>query len=292
MLRASSQNSPFRYGKSNDIYFMDTAERRTLGITDIYTVSRYKSEHTGGMWENWDLSILEFGVEEVKDSWSPLNLPEDFQYSLDTVLNLFEFLNGSVYSFDNNKLIGYGGQGYGSFDWFDLETRTDSTSIFTKFCVGHCGDQCQTYSKNVFDKNGLLRYTVNYPCEVSQTDKFNEEYVTPRMLDECLKIMGMPATDTVFVRYNDRGLFIDDGMDEVVPDQLSAEETFALNDSNEEYAFYQIYVDHTPMEEFIQKKLGMKPKAIVMEIYMYGVLSFVLNDQQKYERGREVMLEQ
>lgn len=284
--------SPFDYGKNKQIYFLSGEERDSLGIEEITCVLQLPENDRGGMGENWDVTVVQFSPELITDDWYPISMPATFKYNFDSLVADMKFLNGSRYELSDGMVGSYGGGGYGSFDWKDIERYGDSISIIATSCVGHCGDQPVRFSKNVFNDAGILLYNVNYPT-TEGSDMFPEEKLSLSAMNEILMagVNEENYPDTIFYNYTKSGLFIKPEEKDI---QMESIKSIFVSESHFNYKeFQQCYIGKIEMEKFISKKLRLLPELLLIEIYRYGVFSFALNPaNKKYYRTGTLELEQ
>jgi hypothetical protein len=267
---AGKTQSPFDYGQNKKIYFCSSEQREFLGIDQMIFVDQLPLGGRGGMGENWEVTSLSFSKDQVADQWAPIQKEEDFVYSLERITDSLQFLNGELYTFSNGELVSNGGTGYGTFDWKEVDRCPANRSVVTTTCTGHCGYRSTGLSENIFDTSGRLLYTLVYP----EQDSIEIE-------DPCDFIRKLMAVDTLRYAYDSTGL-------------LKAEIAglFGTGDIFYAYRFHQCYIGDIKMEKYLQQKFGFTPELLLVEIYRYGVFSFVLNKtDRKYYRGRTVMLE-
>lgn len=284
--------SPFDYGKNKQIYFLSGEERDSLGIEEITSVLQLPENDRGGMGENWDVTVIQFSPELITDDWYPISMPATFKYNFDSLTTDMKFLNGSRYELSDGMAGSYGGGGYGSFDWKDIERYGDSISIIATSCVGHCGDQPVRFSKNVFNDAGILLYNVNYPT-TEGSDLFPEEKLSLSAMNEILMagVNEENYPDTIFYNYTKSGLFIKPEEKDI---QIESIKSIFVSESHFNYKeFQQCYIGKVEMEKVISKKLRILPELLLIEIYRYGVFSFALNPaNKKYYRTGTLELEQ
>ncbi|MBK8874324.1 MAG: hypothetical protein IPN13_10530 [Bacteroidetes bacterium] len=284
--------SPFDYGRSKQIYFLSGEVRDSLEIEEITYVVQLPENDRGGMGENWDVTVIQFSPESITDDWYPISMPATFKYNFDSLTSDMKFLNGSRYELSEGIAGSYGGGGYGSFDWKDIERYGDSISIIATSCVGHCGDQPVRFSKNVFNDAGMLLYSVNYPT-TEGSDMFPEEKLSLSAINEILMegVNEENHPDTISYNYNKSGLFIKPEEKDI---QYESIKSIFVSESHFNYKeFQQCYIGKIEMEKFILKKLGILPDLLLIEIYRYGVFSFALNPaNKKYYRTSTLVLEQ
>jgi hypothetical protein len=290
-LELSSQ-SPFRYGQNKKVYFIGSMLREKLGIKDIYIIDHRRENDRGGMYENWDVVKISYDSSSIEDNWYPVSLDSNFRYNFDTILANAPFLNGTYYRFSDGQLVLSGGEGYGSFDYNEISRFGDSVSIMATSCTGHCGEQPVEYSKNIFSRNGRLIYTVSYPTP-EQDDEMKAP-VTLRDFDALLhsKVDAEHLPDTFYYGYDSKGLLLNAGEDNKIDSIDQVRKLFTNEDDLAHFKFHQCYIGNTAMEKFISRRIGYLPELVLIEIYRYGVFSFVLNESdRKYYRTGDVILE-
>ncbi len=294
--------SPFNYGQNKKVYFISSELRNKLGIQTIYSIDQRPLNDLGGMWENWDVTVISFDSSIVSDDWSPISLDSTYKFNFDSLTDNLNFLNGTRYEFSSGQLISYGGGGYGSFDWKEITRFSDTVSIIATSCVGHCGDQPITYSKNVFNKQRQLLHTVFYPTpkpdngiDTESDTKTFDDYVDTendtitfddyeRFFISLIKDADYSA-DTLFYKYDSNGHLLSDSKEKIISNSL-----FTYSGNPPAFIFHQCYIGKIKMEKYLLQKIGYVPELVLFEIYNYGVFSFVLKDK-KYYPTRTVILE-
>lgn len=280
--------SPFNYGQNKKVYFISTALRNKLGIKTIYSIDQRFENDRGGMNENWDVSVISFDTNLISDQWSPISLDSTYKYRFDSLTSNLQFLNGKYYEFANNELTAYGGGGYGSFDHKDIYKYSDTVSIIVTSCVGHCGDQPMTYSKNIFNKKGQLLYTVFYPTP-SKDWGIDANGDTTTLADYersfISLINGGHSADTLFYKYDNNDLLLNTSEIDYITNSSDVKKLFTYPPQS--YVFHQCYIGKTKMEKYFLRKIGFTPELVLIEIYKYGVFSFVFNntDKKYYQTG-------
>ncbi len=290
--------SPFNYGQNNKVYFVSSQQRDSLGIDSIYTIHQNEEDELGGMGENWDVMLITFGNETISDDWYPISLDSNFKFDFDSITTQMQFLNGTRYELIESQLLAYGGGGYGSFDWLEITHFSDRISIVATDCVGHCGGQPTRYSKNVFNEKGQLSYTVTYPIPAENDDNFRENNSDAestlaqyeKMLLSNVNEDNKP--DTVFYRYDAKGLFLGPINSVYIENAGDAKKLFAYSNDFGSEPFHQCYIGKEKMEKFVAQSLGFTPELLLFEIYRYGVISFAFSAaDKKYYRAWDIILE-
>jgi hypothetical protein len=285
--------SPFNYGHNKKVYFISAEQRQQLAIDTIYEVDQAYEGDEGGMGQNWDVQLLTFDNSSVTDGWYPISLDSTFQFSLDSIKTKLYYLNGSEYNLAGGQLTSYGGGGYGSFDWYEIFWPNDTASVVVKSCRGHCGDQPEQFSKNVFNKKGQLIYIVHYPTP--QSDYYDDAEWTMEQYERFLKsgIAEDITPDTTFYTYNKKGLLMKYNDEYKIDSAKNPRKLF--NGSGDWFfsAFHQCYVGLVEMEKYVKQHLNFLPELLLIEIYRYGVFSFTLNSKdEKYYRTMDIVLQQ
>jgi hypothetical protein len=291
-LGAFSQ-SPFNYGHRKRICFVSAAQRDSLGMKSITSISRDGRPEPGGQYR-WDVVIIDFDPETISCGWHPVWKDKDYVFNFDSLISEAVFLNGTQYHFRDKELEEYGGTGYGSFDWGRI-TRFEQVSYVETSCVGHCGEEPSRYSKNVLDDRGRVLYRVFYPLPKSlEADEDDYPDKSTPGGYEALVTSGISREnrpDTLFYKYDHKGLFLGDSKKSV----SSIKELYKLFSGPSAFSPHEIqrcYAGSIPMEEFMKAKLGYVPELLLVEIYPQGVFSFLLNKKdRKYYFRQERMLE-
>jgi len=276
--------SPFDYGQNKRVYFISTELRQELGFDRIYLIEKREDGYRG----EWQVVDIFFDSTEVFDNWTPGHRDDTFEFNFDTLISNLTNRYGNGYRFSNKKLnIRYGFHNphtiYVNF--------SDSVSIGTTFPYGRHGEI--GLSKNIFDKKGKLNYRIDYPAP---TDSANEtiELVDwashNAYLNSNVHAGNLP--DTVYIKYNKRGMLLEDMERTSVSKIKDIKSLFEYEGEYPEVTFHQIYVGKIEMEQFFLEKLGYQPELVLIEIYRYGVFSFLYNpENNKYHRTREIIIE-
>lgn len=281
--------SPFDYGKNREVYFISTEIRTTLGFDEIYTVYKGDASSQSGKGQNWEITAIAFGGDEISDSWIPVTRDDDFRYNFDSLVN-DPPLNGERYYFSQGQLTAHGGEGYGTFDRREILRVSDTVSVTEISCTGHCGGNHPVrYSKNVYSTAGRLLYTVSYPAPEEDAGLSDEgaPVADPEFLMQHATADNLP--DTVYYLYNARGLYTGKSGNSLPPGK-----TTGLFNPADYFngTFNQCYVGKVEMEKYFKKKLGYAPALVLVEIYRLGVFSFSLNPtDKKYYRTETIVLE-
>ncbi|HEY9046052.1 MAG TPA: hypothetical protein VIN08_09150 [Ohtaekwangia sp.] len=281
--------SPFNYGKDKQVYFLGLDDPMRLGIDIIYIVDQRSEEDRGGMDENWSVTTYSFASESIEVNWAPLSKPTNFRYNFDSLTSHPDYLNGRRYELSGIQLKAYGGEGYGTFDWQEITPVNDTLSIVASMCVGHCYNQPIVYSKNVFNKGRITRI-ITYPHAPADST----ETLLPENTDEYeayfSSLLAYGDPDTLNYYYNAKGLLLNIGKTDQHDDTNKQIKSFKDGVGSTSYKFHQCYIGRIPMEKFLKKKLGFMPELFLIEIYQYGVFSFILREK-KYYPGETVVLE-
>jgi hypothetical protein len=267
--------APFDYGRNKNIYYISTAEREKLEIFTIYEISQLKEGETGGMNENWDVTTTNFSPEKITEDWSIMNSYDDYKFNFDSIIEYARFINGTIFLFDNKQITEYGGYGYGSFNYSEIEKVNDTLSNIYTHCTGHCGNfETEQFSQNIFNDKKQLIYKLVYPERA-----LNDDSEFDNTISEDTSTAAKIIPDTIYYKYNAQNQLIRYGDKEINPNILY--NTFKLNNLDSNYKFHQTFVENIKMEDYIKNKLGYLPKLILLEIYRYGVFSFYLDPKSK-----------
>ena len=280
--------SVFDYGKNEDVYFISAAEIDSLGLSSFIEITGRQPGESGGMHENWDVMEYDFSYDGFVEKWSIAHLDDNWTFQLDSLLDNTRFINGFCLYLDRGDLQEYGGFGYGSFDYIEVLERNDSCSISLTNCRGHCGSFMKGHrSINYFSKDGRL--IQSHIFDEEPLDYAKDENEENRSNRDSLQQVNV--VDTFYYKYNDQGQLIqfnDYTFDPKNP--LKEYESKLIEDRNK---FYQMFVGETPMEEHIQKQLGVKPSLLILEIYRYGAFFLIYNSiEHKYYPLDIIVLEQ
>lgn len=283
--------SPFNYGQDKNAYYISKDEREKLGITIIYDISEQMEGETGGMNENWDIITTEFTDESITEDWSIINSSDNYQFNFDSIIEYARFINGTIYNLKNQQVTDYGGYGYGSFNYCDIEKINDTLSTVYASCTGHCGTNSAEYiSKTIFNKNQQIIYSLIFPPEYPEQELEEETSENDSLINNSISINTDTIPDTIYYEYNSENQIIKIGDKKIDPENLKSS-IHAYNEGSN-FKFHQNFIDNIKMEVFIKSKIGYLPHVILFEIYRYGVLTFVLDsEQQKYYGGEEMILE-
>lgn len=265
-------------------------------MNTIYSVSQRKEGETGGMGENWDVIVIDFDTDSVRDEWYPISKDSTYRYSFESLMEGAEPLNWTSYDFSKGELMSYGGEGYGSFDWHEITRLSDEVSIRATSCTGHCGNQPIEYSKQVFNKSGQLSYTVHYPTPIEPEGPIEREE-HKMSLQEYEKFLNSNVNaeqqpDTLYYRYDKKGLALKIYREKSITNAKEYKKLITNLNDIESSQFHQCYIGKIKMEKFIQAKLGFTPEMLLLEIYERGVFCFTLNPlDKKYYRTGDLQLE-
>jgi hypothetical protein len=290
----SVAQSPFNYGHNREVFFISAELREELGIDEILTVDQLPEGDRGGMNENWDIWLISFDSTEISDEWYPTTLDTNFVFQMDSLRSHMHFLNGNRYEFSGDQVVSYGGGGYGSFDWREISHVSDTLSVVSKSCVGHCGDQPVRYSKNVYNRKGQLIYNVRYPDMLVEIDEENAGKSIAN-LESAIRLENEERMkpDTLYYSYNRKGLLVAIGENAIKRRNLVLEEIQKNSRQVVESEFLQCFIGDLEMEKFLMNKIGFTPKTLLIEIYRQGVFTFTLNpSMNKYYRGSDIILEE
>jgi hypothetical protein len=312
--------SPFDYGQNKKVYFISTELRTKLGINTMHYVTQHEKGEENGMGGNWSMTQYSFDSDQVVVDWHSLKKGSNFVYTLKAVIEQSRYINGTTYRLADGRLTFYGGGGYGSFENKEIRHYGDTASVGETFCAGHCGpDMNVTFSKNVFNKQGQLLYTVTYPSVQYYQDSmdnlrlrfnperpdqdsaeikilpFNPELDSLQQFDLAMKLLVSEdyPPDTSYNKYNAKGKSLQFKFEEPGSDSLKILKPSSKKaPSRTSEPVNQLYIGQIKMEKYIAGKLGFLPELLLIEIYRYGVLSFNLDRKNlKYYEGETIVLE-
>lgn len=282
--------SPFNYGKNKNVFFISASQRKQWGMHVIYKLKQ--NEKDDGM----DLEAMTFEDESINNEWFPFDAGIRFSLNPDSLAANSTYLNGSSYELSNGMLDRYGGYGYGSFDEQEITRYSKRYSLVQTTCAGHCGGYGLRFTKNLFAQNGNILYSVNYPeINDSLADQFLSDSMSIADFDHTIrKVFGKDAIiDTVYYRYDKAGRLVQViNRGEKIDGSTRPEKLFRYSENFSADYFHQYYAGKEKFETFIKRKTGFLPDLILVEIYRYGVFSFLFNQaDKKYYSGKTIILE-
>lgn len=276
LLEGSAQN-PLDYGQSDSVYFISQNQIDALEIQSIYIVEVLND--TGGMNENIDLTEIDFTSHytDLSDEWYAC-YDSIYQYPvLDSVIANAMFINGYYWNYNGDTLSAAGMEGYGTLCMSFYENVDDYVQVET-MCKR---ESTVEFRKIYYHENGLPKYSVC--CEWWDDDEYLEEDYIPN-----------PVSD--YVLFGDTIHYIYDGNWKYMGTKAGANSELlpVFGEDLPKYygPFYQIYVAKAPMENYIQSRLGFKPKRILIEIYRKAALMFLYDSKiEKYVQVETIVLE-
>ena len=285
--------SPFNYGQNKQVYFISKEERHKMGLDTIYTFKLRKRAKEA----RWITEVTIFDSASVSDDFTLTSKDSTFKFNFDTLSSNFDgahFLYGRLYEFSNEMLTGYGTIGPGYNDWKIIKHLSDTASS-VETCKSGLPSELKIWSTNVFDENGRIICT--------RIDSSNKNY-----LEDSIKELidsSIVKAGTFFYNYNGKGLLLNYKTEEdtvYITDVKEIKKLFIdkylgypLSSGHKFscYKYHQCYVRNIKMEKYFKKKIGYLPELVLIELYQYGVFSFVFDKtDKKYYRTRDVLLEQ
>lgn len=269
--------NPFDYGKTDSIYFISSSGIDRLGIEVIHIVDPEQEGQTGGMNQNINLSIIDFSNhhERLEDNWH-VDYDSTQIPPLDSLIENALFINGSFWSFDDNRITMSGMEGYGTLCYREYQQTEHYTSAI-QFCKhSTIVDERRIY----YHPNGLPNYKVCCNSKEIEEELENDT------------IAGLPEgsfSDTTFYIYDAMWKLV--GLVKMDNGEMTKSLPFSYS-PNKRNEGYQVYLNKQKLETFVDAKIGARPELILIEIYRLAVLSFHYSKaQNQYIYTYEVDLE-
>lgn len=239
----------------------------------IQEVVRYPDGETGGMHNNWSMVTYELSQEEFVSNWYPMSKDSNYVFNWDTFLEGGSPLNGSKALFGKDQqLISYGGFGYGSFDHTDYVRFNDTVVATITSCVGHCGNfMNRSVGYIVYNTEGTIAYTISTPVELSIDTSdavVNELWKNSETFEEA---------DTTFYHYTNDLLYIPQELNDLSKEGIYS---YLSKSAPTHNSFFQLYINQTPMKEWLADSLGSTPPIVGFEIYHSAAIYFNYDEQQ------------
>ena len=239
----------------------------------IQEVIGYPDGETGGMHNNWSMVSYEISPTEFVSNWYPLSKDSSYLFNWDTFLESETPLNGSLATFDkDHQISSYGGFGYGSFDHTEYIQINDSVVAKLTSCVGHCGNFInRSLSYNVYNTEGTISYLIDTQIEISidtNDSVVNELWKNGETFKEA---------DTTFYRYTANQLHIPQELNKLSEDGIY---NYLYKRAPTHNSFFQLYINQTPMKEWLEDALKRKPPIVGFEIYHSAAIYFSYDKKQ------------
>ena len=271
--------SLFNYG----LGYISSQERIALGFNEVYEIYELLKGTTGGMHENWSVSKLEINEESASEQWAPTYRDSNFVFDFENLTDSARYLNGSIFNIANGKITDYGGVGYGSFDYHEINRLSDETSVRITYATGHSSDT--SVGVAIWHRGKYFR-----PDTLFQLGRIAEDNLPEiNSLEDLakLKILAQEAgyePDTVFYRRSEFGQLtaITPSLQKMqaqglvlVPNIFTAWKESI--DWKIDVPFYQLYIGQEKMEAVIFTQYGYLPDIITLQFADRGAFVFMLN---------------
>jgi hypothetical protein len=264
---------PFNYGKSKNIYFLSRTDIARYGIREIYVVSLPK--FLKDVPDEAYVSIIDFSdSNSYRNGWYPYYGKAKKRLSLQELLDSSDFMNGSYYELnEDGKIANAGMEGKGAL----CREEYQHDSLYT-LAVEDCKyGEASTTRKIFYHSNGLPKCAVC--CEVDSFKDVNDE--------DSIVQPAQPGDyhDTTWYIYNARWQVVAtrtrDGIKNIFQPATGRSEPGD-----------RLYINKTLFENFIDKKIGYRPKMILFAIYRNAVLVFKYDAKtKKYFEAGEISIE-
>jgi hypothetical protein len=272
----------FNYG----VGYISSQERIELGFNEVFEIYQMPKGITGGMNENWSVTKLEIDQESTSEQWAPTYRDSNFAFDFENLTDSARYLNGTTYQLQNGRITAYGGEGYGSFDYHEINPLTDDVSVRITYATGHSSDTSVGvaiwHRSKYFRPDTLFQLgriaEVNLP-EISSIDDLTT-----------LKMLAAQAgyePDTILYH---RSLF---GEVTAITPSLHKMQKQGLvlipnifdawQESTEwkmDLPFYQVYFGQQKMEAVILAHYGYLPDIITLQFAHRGAFVFLLNTKR------------
>lgn len=263
---------------SDSVVLISTEQRLALQWTEFVFVDQLPPNETGGMGENWEVSLGHWSKEEWRIDWTPLYLKDENDKSLDSLLSYAVVLNSEFYVVDSlNRLAVNAGEGYGTFDHTEYRYFGDSVVIAITDCVGHCSGSAPTkYERYTLNAQGRPLLKVSYPLDYSYSDPFSEQALSLHIADSILHVLANSESeraDTTIFGYAFNAHSLACSWQELQDVGLYVQQALLVN-GNEEH---QVYISNEPMETVITNRFGRCPRLLVFELYKNSAVYFWWN---------------
>ncbi len=310
---------PLNYGQSEQVYFISAEQRDDWGLNEILFFEQYTPGETGGMWENWTVSVIEITSSRYSNNWNVISDSSFTVFDYDSAVDKMHYINGYGAEFANGRLVRDGGEGYGTFDVTQYYSINDSLSLGVTTCAGHCGNLYSYFSsaKYHYDRKGRQRMATEFlRMEVELQSLEGEDSLTAQIrfdaydgvegllygleepefglagsimekLDSIYLAQLDPESppDTTIYKYDAQGRYA--GTSE---SGFSLSSSFSSTDADAN-VYYQGFVGRVDLEEFIEAKIGYLPATIFIEISTQSAarLAYHPINQQYVEDGLVIL---
>lgn len=259
---------------SDSVLCLSKSDLRNWGINKIYDVSQYQVRGSKDYLQ-WEVDEFSFEKNSVWLYTTSYFWDSSFVFHIDS-LGTASAGMGATFSNnfdDEGKLSSSGGSGYGAFDWREFFWVNDTMAVVETTCSGHCGGFDLHHSIRHYNSNGLLKYEVYIFREwLSKEDEENHLYTNYEMFRKDLDSLseGIVRYDTAFYEY---GKSICDTWYVATVPEARSEEFYS------KFRYHQIFIGKEPMESFIQEKVGVLPKVVLMQVDAGSSCSFIFNEK-------------
>lgn len=258
-------------------------------IEGIYEIYKHKNNQTGGMNNNWSMTVWNINTDNASEEWVPIYRDSGFIFNYDSIVFDYRVLNGFYVNLKNGELQSYGGSGYGSFDFYDFYKINDSLKLGVGYCTGHCsGSGILKFSKNIYSENGLIYSAINYNInEFTSENDISFDFKFVKTLDSIAK--NKKSADTTFYLYTKNPTKYLGKLKDIV--NISNTESHSIM-RRDYYDFYNCFINKEKMEDFIYNKVGYHPQTLYFQYYKFGAFVFEYDEiSGKYINSDLLLLE-
>lgn len=244
---------------------MSAQERDSIGLETISSI--FQLEEKGSMHQLYDVYKLQFYKEDntAYDHW--MIVRDSVEDHRDSIMAQAYEVNSDFWSFEGDKLLAAGKSGYGTLCHSELEDNgAYRTSVFRcDYAVSQMATQIAYYP------NGLPAYSV---CCQIQYLAFDESAQFAVNKGDSIDYVEQHSSDTTFFLYDENWLY--QGMRRglqtnylEIPPMEKADEGETAEETEKGY-----YINNEPVEKFVDRHIGYRPKLLLIEFYRLGVFSF------------------
>lgn len=180
-------------------------------------------------------------------------------------------MSETQYSIFDNFMVYMGSNGYGAFDVFEYYPIGGDSILVKISCAGHCNpDDDPRYDVVVRKNNRPYQLFLNVAHDGS--DDFNHR-----------QFLSSKHPDVIEYQFDNKNQLLCDRNSHGIPLM------FLVYETPEETENWK--VGNTPLTDVIQNHFGFKPTVLLLNVYAFGTLSFILDEQGLYYQGPSVFLE-
>jgi hypothetical protein len=271
--------SLFNYG----LGYISMQERMALGMNEVYEIYKLPEGETGGMHENWEVTKLEIDEEGASEQWAPTYRDSNFVFNFENLTDSARYLNSSIFNVENGTITDYGGEGYGSFNYHEINRLSHEISVRITYATGHASDT--SVGVAIWHRGKYLRpdtlFLLGRIAEDNLPEVFSLEDISKLIL---LAEEAGYESDTVFYRRSEFGQVtsITPSLHKMQAQGLVLIPNIynAWNESTDwkiDVPFYQLYVGQEKMEAVIMAQFGYLPDIISLQFANRGAFVFMLN---------------